>query len=249
MAVSLQGAAPIMGKLTLLGTVGLALIALAASLAVGCEGSISSSVGGSAGSSSSGSLHCEELVKNETATPVDVRLVNHTSEDLYVQLGTGAYACGGEAPFIVKDQNGDQLELSPPGGCGTTCESPSCTCTITYTCAPPPVVRIVPDGTAIAKWSGLVIETRSVPAACIAADCADGQEKPSCPAWIAPETTLSFIGTTWTATQCGAGPCPPCTPNAQGTCEIQYADTAGQAVQATATWSPGATSIDLVFGP
>ena len=243
-----------MANLPLLGTLGLTLTTLATlavTLASGCGSSVNGSGGSAGGGGSAGAAACGELVKNETGSPVDVRLVNHTSADIFVHGGSGGAACGGLRPFIVKDQNGDEVALRPPGSCEATCESGSCICTITYTCLPTPIVRIVPEGSVTMKWNGLVVESRDVPTSCVgSADCKSSGETTTCSALIAPEVALSFIGSAWPAVTCGTGTCSTCTPDAKGSCQVdEFSNVSGDVVQATGTWSPGAGTLDIVFGP
>lgn len=251
-----------MANLQALGILGLGLSFLAAlggPLVAGCSSSVMGSGdggagqggdnvarGGNAGVGGDGTLDCGPLVASEQTSPVDVRLVNNTGADLFVQVGNGS-SCGG-GPFSLADTNGKPLVYETNTSCGG-CQSYSCTCTVTYTCVPPPTTRIAPQGVLAVTWGGGVLQPRNVPAACFGADACPWDTSPtfSCNAWVkAPAATVS--ATLHAGTQCSDGPCT-CTPDASGVCELPGFGNSlsGAAKTATASYTPGATSVDLVF--
>lgn len=248
-----------MAKLQLLGLLGLGASFTAAVLPLifaGCGSSGGGSGGGTAGGNvggnhagGSGAAVCADLIKNATHTKVDVRLVNKTAANLYIQYGDNG-SCG-VIPFKIKDPNGDELSWSTGGVCSSTCADSNCSCTIT--CSPPSVTLIAPNGTLTIPWSGVVNELLTLPASCIdpSNNCRSGDQP--CIVEVAPKSfPLTFTSTLWTEAKCGDSACTPCTPDASGTCQYEdgsgpRSETSGDFLEGTATFAAGGTSLDIVF--
>lgn len=249
-----------MANLSLLGFLGLSLSvggALALPLFAGCSSGTSGGTGGQGGGGHVGGSHaggshaggagpdCDAIAKDESATPVPVRFVNETGADLYVQVNDNSNC--GPRPFLIKDPDGDELSWTNDGVCTQTCADFSCVCTAT--CGEAPATRVTPNSAVTIQWKGVVREERTLPTSCIPSGSFCNPGAP-CEAEIVPKTfPLTFVGTAWTAADCGGGACT-CAPDANGICVIDHSSPSGSAVQATATFAAGGTSIDLVFqGP
>src|SRR5262249_15683328 len=136
------------------------------------------------GTSGAGTDTCGPLVANEQGSPVTVRLVNHTSADIFVQHGVPQH-CSYKPPFGIVDANHESHAAFMVDPCGSTCSSFACTCTTTYPCATAKVLRIIPQGTASLDWGGTVLDTRTVPTDCLGANaCSGGGTSQPCNAWV-----------------------------------------------------------------
>jgi hypothetical protein len=245
-----------MSNSSLLGFFGVTLslsCALAVPLFAGCGSSSSGNTGGQGGGGShvggshvgggnvGGAANCDAF-ENETATPVPVRLVNHTNADIFVQANDDQHC--GPLPFLIQDPQGNHLTWTNKGLCNPTCEDTMCVCTAT--CAAAPATRVTPQGSVTIQWKGVVREERTLAAGCLPAGgfCNPGA---TCEAEVVPKQfPLTFVGTAWTAADCGGNACT-CTPDASGSCVIDHSDPSGEAVQATATFMAGGAGVDIVF--
>jgi hypothetical protein len=233
------------------------LMLLAAGALFACGGSAentstganSAGAGAQGGSGASGSTTgpgagggaCD--VPPDSAGPtVTVNLVNNTGQNLY--LGNPTQGCDPYLAFSL-DKN-DQPLVWSLGSCAFTCmEQLSGSCACPADCAAPVITMLAPDGVYKAEWQGSVYSSATLPTGCAAEGCADG----ACPFEEPAEGPIGFTASAYTgASGCDPGACM-CTPDANGTCIIDFpATVSGEIITAKATLEKvTATSIDIVF--
>lgn len=140
-------------------------------------GSTTSATGGgndtSGSTTSSGGPTCEDFLSPpDTAEPVEVRLVNGTSANLF--LGDPIESCVATHFFTLSDDGGDPpAQLDPYlDHCEFTCEmlqTGGCACT--GECVQPTLVKIEPGGEYTVSWPGLVYDAAAMPADCYDEGC------------------------------------------------------------------------------
>lgn len=161
---------------------------------------------------------------DQPGTTVQVELVNHTQEVIY--LGPQTPGCTGSAQIQVADATG---ALSAPESCQVSCQNviqgttPLCGPTF---CPVNSTVTLQPGESTLEEWGGAFLRDATLPLVCRAANGAsDCQRIEGVTPGVYTFSTLA--GTKLDCSQLGGAPCQPCMSNAGGGCWTAAAVIAG----------------------
>jgi hypothetical protein len=201
---------------------------------VGGTGGMTSQAGGDAGGA------CSQY-DDEAGTTIQVRLINGTSQPIY--LGPRTPGCGSGPGLTVAVTGG--AELVPPGFCTPTCEDallgksvfcPPVACPINA------AITLQSGQSMLLQWSGSYMQSVTLPPECPLPN--DGNQcqrvagvKPG------PYTFSSQAGTAIDCTQTGGATCPPCTGDGSNDCY-----TAGAVVSGTVLSAHADVMLDASYG-
>jgi hypothetical protein len=195
---------------------------LASLAALACGSNVDGGAGGAGGEDVGEQVQCsdydDELSSSEVV-PVTIRMVNRLEVDLYFTERNASSATSRKTPFTV-EQDGAQVETQL-GGMAYSCER-----VMSGNCGfmgdvprGDEVLRVVPGGALERSWSALVFELRQLPEACAAPECGSslGCYVPA----LAEGRYVVSASASVEAPLCVAEPgdCP-CTPDADGVCEL-----------------------------
>lgn len=221
---------------------------LGASLAVAVMiGSCGGGVGGSAGGSGGGET-CDDLTEPGPGepSPVGVTLRNDGAATIYVLSSS---TCRLEIYQVATDVL-DAGQSLGRGGCGRSCGSllsEDCgLCEGDGACPPDPQVIVLPPGTTYVAetWSGVVLESREIPAECVKfPHCAD-----SCVV-TAGAPAGDYVFTAYALPTCTGDPAVCDCPSATESCVTSPgAALSGDSRMVSATIAvPTAAAVELVF--
>ncbi|MEZ4442914.1 MAG: hypothetical protein R3B72_27715 [Polyangiaceae bacterium] len=185
---------------------------------------------------------CESFLDATSSQSVTVTVRNDGPDAIYL-LGTG---CSATVDLELLDDAGDPLPLVA-GSCTFSCEDLQETSAICdAACAAPPAIMIAPGGSYALSWNGIYGEEAEMPDSCYA----DPQSAPdSCLQRIAaPAGNYGFSVTTATSITCADSTCT-CTPDASGSCLIDFGFPDGETIPAGATFSyPDELEVTVVLG-
>ena len=168
-----------------------------------------------------------------------VRVHNQGTEPIYL----GGSGCGTWIDLLLADAQGTDLTWRVDS-CTFTCEElrreGDFACAAG--CAMPPTYMVAPGGYYETSWSGTYLSQEPMPS-----DCYGGVDHPTtCQQQIvAPAGSYSVTVNVWDQVSCDVDPCT-CTPDAQGSCPLDYAWSSDTPRQASATVSyPDELGIDI----
>ncbi|MFT3769196.1 MAG: hypothetical protein QM820_27470 [Minicystis sp.] len=218
----------------------------------GGNASTSSSGSGTSTSSSSGGdggagagKPCEDYPTPPPATtPVTIRLVNKSANNVY--LGEKTPSCATNLGFTLEDASANQLKPSRDV-CEFTCgELQSGACGCPANCAAPIVTLLAPNGHYDIGWPATVFEAIAMPKSCYQDPTCDTG---TCLNEVTPPTgPLTMKASAFSmAAGCPGGTCQDCTPGTQGNCTVNTATmVSGTEVKGTVQWNgEGLVEIDF----
>jgi hypothetical protein len=196
----------------------------------GVGGTGMTSQGGGASGSGAGGV-CSQY-DDEAGTAIQVRLINGTSQPIY--LGPRTPGCGLGPGLTVGFTGGAQLV--PPGLCTPTCEDalqgksafcPPVACPINS------AFTLQPGDSMLLQWSGAYMQSVTLPPECPLPN--DGNQCQRV-AGVKPGayTFSSQAGTAIDCTQTGSATCPPCTGDGSNDCYTAGAVVSGTVLSAHA---------------
>jgi hypothetical protein len=205
-------------------------------------GSAGTSSGGVGGASEGGAGGTCSQYYDETGSTIQVRLINGTSQPIY--LGSRTPGCGDGPELTVSFTGG--AELDALSLCTPTCEDlllgkaalcPPIACPINS------ATTLQPGGSTVFQWFGSYAQNITLPPACPLPD--DGNQCQRV-ASLKPGAFYTFsaqAGTAIDCTQLGTATCPPCTEDGSNDCY-----TAGAVVSGTLLSAHTDVVLDASYG-
>lgn len=196
----------------------------------------------SGGSSDGGAGGACSQYDDEAGATIQVRLVNGTSQPIY--LGSRTPGCASGAELTVSFTGG--ADLVPPGHCTPTCEDmrlgKAALC-LPVVCPINAATTLQPGESMLLQWSATYMQGVTLPAECPLPNDGNQCERVAGVKSGGRFTFSSQAGTAIDCTQTGAVTCPQCTPNGSNGCY-----TAGAVVSGTVLSAHADVVLDSSYG-